>query len=92
MAQAVSLLNDLAPMISGLLSAPAAVRSPMVRRAQAAPEVQAAQGGTPFERQTLADEAVRVYGVEGARTLFAELKIPADGVEFRAQAQEGAEG
>lgn len=92
MAQAVSLLNDLAPMISGLLSAPAMVRAPMVRRAQAAPEVQAAQGGTPFERQTLADEAVRVYGVEGARTLFAELKIPADGVEFRAQAQEGAEG
>ena len=92
MAQAVSLLNDLAPMISGLLSAPAMVRAPMVQRAQAAPEVQAAQGGTPFERQTLADEAVRVYGVEGARTLFAELKIPADGVEFRAQAQEGAEG
>jgi len=92
MAQAVSLLNDLAPMISGLLSAPAMVRAPMVRRAQAAPEVQAAQGGTPFERQTLADEAVRVYGVEGARTLFAELKIPADGVEFRAQEQEGAEG
>lgn len=92
MAQAVSLLNDLAPMISGLLSAPAMVRAPMVRRAQAAPEVQAAQGGTPFERQTLADEAVRVYGVEGARTLFAELNIPADGVEFRAQAQEGAEG
>lgn len=92
MAQAVSLLNDLAPMISGLLSAPAMVRAPMVRRAQAAPEVQAAQTGTPFERQTLADEAVRVYGVEGARTLFAELKIPADGVEFRAQAQEGAEG
>ena len=92
MAQAVSLLNDLSPMISGLLSAPAMVRAPMVRRAQAAPEVQAAQGGTPFERQTLADEAVRVYGVEGARTLFAELKIPADGVEFRAQAQEGAEG
>jgi len=92
MAQAVSLLNDLAPMISGLLTAPAMVRAPMVRRAQAAPEVQAAQTGTPFERQTLADEAVRVYGVEGARTLFAELKIPADGVEFRAQAQEGAEG
>ncbi len=92
MAQAVSLLNDLAPMISGLLSAPAMVRAQMVRRAQAAPEVQAAQGGTPFERQTLADEAVRVYGVEGARTLFAELKIPADGVEFRAQEQEGAEG
>lgn len=92
MAQAVSLLNDLAPMISGLLSAPAMVRAPMVRRAQAAPEVQAAQGGTPFERQTLADEAVRVYGVEGARTLFAELNIPADGVEFRAQAQEGAAG
>lgn len=92
MAQAVSLLNDLAPMISGLLSAPAMVRAPMVRRAQAAPEVQAAQGGTPFERQTLADEAVRVYGVEGARTLFAELKIPADGVEFRAQEHEGAEG
>ena len=92
MAQAVSLLNDLAPMISGLLSAPAMVRAPMVRRAQAAPEVQAAQGGTPFERQTLADEAVRVYGVEGAQTLFAELNIPADGVEFRAQAQEGAEG
>lgn len=92
MAQAVSLLNDLSPMISGLLSAPAMVRAPMVRRAQAAPEVQAAQGGTPFERQTLADEAVRVYGVEGARTLFAELKIPADGVEFRAQAQEGAAG
>lgn len=92
MAQAVSLLNDLAPMISGLLSAPAMVRAPMVRRAQAAPEVQAAQGGTPFERQTLADEAVRVYGVEGARTLFAELKIPADGVEFRAQAQEGDAG
>lgn len=92
MAQAVSLLNDLSPMISGLLSAPAMVRAPMVRRAQAAPEVQAAQGGTPFERQTLADEAVRVYGVEGARTLFAELNIPADGVEFRAQAQEGAAG
>lgn len=92
MAQAVSLLNDLAPMISGLLSAPAMVRAPMVRRAQAAPEVQAAQGGTPFERQTLADEAVRVYGVEGARTLFAELNIPADGVEFRAQAQEGDAG
>lgn len=92
MAQAVSLLNDLSPMISGLLSAPAMVRAPMVRRAQAAPEVQAAQGGTPFERQTLADEAVRVYGVEGARTLFAELKIPADGVEFRAQAQEEATG
>lgn len=92
MAQAVSLLNDLAPMISGLLSAPAMVRAPMVRRAQAAPEVQAAQGGTPFERQTLADEAVRVYGVEGARTLFAELNIPADGVEFRAQAEEWAGG
>lgn len=92
MAQAVSLLNDLAPMISGLLTAPAMVRAPMVRRAQAAPEVQAAQTGTPFERQTLADEAVRVYGVEGARTLFAELKIPADGVEFRAQEPEEAQG
>ena len=92
MAQAVSLLNDLAPMISGLLSAPAMVRAPMVRRAQAAPEVQAAQGGTPFERQTLADEAVRVYGVEGAQTLFAELKIPADGVDFRAQVPDEGQG
>ena len=91
MAQAVSLLNDLAPMISGLLTAPAIFRAPMILRAQAAPEVQAAQTGTSFERQTLADEAVRVYGVEGARTLFAELKIPAEGVELRAQEPEEAQ-
>jgi hypothetical protein len=93
MSQAVGLLNDLAPVISGILATPAIMRPQgMLNRAQAAPEVKAAQGGTPFERQTLADEAVRVYGVKGAQELFAELKIPADGVEFRAQAQEGAEG
>lgn len=91
LSDAVGLLNDLAPMISGLLHGPAMMRRPMVARAQAAPEVQAAQAAPAFERQTLADAAVEVYGVEGARTLFEELKIPADGVEFRAPASRGGD-
>lgn len=88
-ADAVGLLNDLAPMISGLLRG-GRVPGFMVRHAQAAPEVQAAQTGSIVERQTIANEAVRVYGVDGARTLFAELKIPADGVEFVAPVAPGS--
>ena len=59
--------------------------------AMGAAQVQAAQAAPAFERQTLADAAVGVYGVDGARTLFEELKIPADGVEFRAPASTGGD-
>lgn len=80
---AVGLLDALAPTISALMTAPKMARAPMVNMAKSAPEVQAAQIGTAIERQTLADAAVKNYGVEGARQLFEELGIPSTGIEFR---------
>lgn len=83
LAAAVGLLDALAPTISALMTAPKIARAPMVHIAKNAPEVQAAQTGTPIERQTLADAAVKNYGITGARQLFEELGIPSDGIEFR---------
>lgn len=81
-ADLVGLMNDFAPVIQTALSMPAAMRAPMLRAAEGAPEVHAARAGSAADRQAIAEAAAESYGWDKVPELFASLRIPLDGVQI----------